>query len=222
MEAFKKIRGYLKVFLVASAFALLVRLFIVEDFRIASPSMEPNLLTGDLVLVSKSAFNLRVPFSTYELFRFRVPRRGEVVAFSLPGRGTDTYVKRVIATEGDKLQIKQGQITINGAPAKYRKVEGSVVPPRQVAGAPASTLFFESFADGEEHLVRLVGKGDYGPIDIPKGQFFALGDNRPESQDSRGWGPLPLTSLKGRVSFIWLSVDGTGELRSGRAGTRLP
>jgi len=221
MAAWGYIKKYFKVFLVASAIALTVRLFVVEDFRIASGSMAPNLLTGDLVLVSKSSFNLRIPFSTYELFRFRLPRRGEIVAFNLPGKGGETYVKRVVAVEGDKLQIKSGQVWVNGNASGYRAIEGSPAATRQVAGVSAP-LFFESFGSGEEHVIRQTTKGDYGPIDIPKGQFFALGDNRPESTDCRSWGPLPLTSLQGRVAYIWLSVDGSGELRTGRAGTALP
>ncbi len=221
MAAWGNIKKYLKVFLAASCIALSVRLFILEDFRIASGSMSPNLLSGDLVLVWKSSFNLRIPFSTYELFRFRLPRRGEIVAFNLPGRGHETYVKRVVAVEGDRLQIKNGQISVNGAAASYRKIEGSPVPTRQVAGG-ANPLYFESLSTGEEHVIRMSTAGDYGPIDIPKGQFFALGDNRPESTDCRSWGPLPLTSLQGRVAYIWLSVDGEGELRSGRAGTSFP
>ncbi len=220
MAFFDRMRSLFGVFMVALVVALGVRVFLLEDYRITSVSMAPNLMTGDLVFVSKSAFNLKLPFSAYELFRFRSPRRGEVIAFNLPGRGSDTYVKRVVAVEGDRLQIKKGEIFLNNAFVKYRKTE---VPAalRQVASPPL-TQVWESLGEGEEHLIRPDPKGEYGPIDIPKGTFFALGDNRPESLDGRSWGPVPLTALKGRVSYIWLSVDPKGSLRPGRAGTPIP
>jgi signal peptidase I len=222
MERWARIRSYAGVFLVASLIALSVRLFLLEDYRIASASMVPNLVKGDLVFVSKSAYNLRLPFSTYELVRFRLPRPGEVVAFTLPGKAGGTFVKRVVALEGDTLEIRRGRVSVNGEPAKYRKIEGAPAADSTRSVASQGAVEWETLEGGTDHLIRVDPRASYGPIVVPKDHFFALGDNRPESVDARVWGPIPLSSLKGRVTYIWLSVDNSGTLRPGRAGTRIP
>lgn len=212
----KRLRSLFGVFIMASAVALFVRLFVLEDYRIVSSSMSPGLLKGDLVFVTKSTFNLRLPFSTYELFRFRSPRRGEVVAFTLPGKDGMTYVKRVVALGGDRFEVREGRIFVNGTAAVYSPVGEA----RSIA--PSDGLLWESLAEGERHQVREDPESDYGPIDIPKDHFFAMGDNRPESVDGRSWGPVPQASLKGRVARVWMSLDDTGSIRPGRAGLPFP
>src|SRR5438045_801749 len=87
-------------------FALTVRFLFIEDYRVVSNSMSPILVQGDLVVVYKWSFNLRFPFSNYEIVRWRAPALGEVVAFSLPERATETFVKRVVAVEKDKVEVK--------------------------------------------------------------------------------------------------------------------
>jgi signal peptidase I len=194
-----------KSFLIATVTALVVRLFVVEDFRISSDSMTPNLLKGDLILVSKSAFNLRLPFSSFELFRTGRPDRSEVVAFSVPERGTDTYVKRIVALGGDRVEIKEGALWINGQMAVYQEM-------------PDSTEVTEKWPTGRAYQINR-GKtqmADYGPVDVPADHFFALGDNRLDSVDSRTWGPVPYSCLKGRVALVWLSVGNSGGVRSSR------
>src|SRR4051812_27461601 len=100
-----RLKRLLGVFFWATFLALSIRLFVIEDYRLFSDSMAPSLLSGDLIFVSKPTFNLRLPFSSYELVKFRRPRRGEIVAFALPDHGLETYVKRVVATEGDEVSI---------------------------------------------------------------------------------------------------------------------
>ncbi|NBX75437.1 MAG: signal peptidase I [Proteobacteria bacterium] len=194
-----------KSFLIATATALVVRLFVVEDFRISSDSMTPNLLKGDLILVSKSAFNLRLPFSSFELFRTGKPKRSEVVAFSVPEQGTDTYVKRIVALGGDRVEIKEGSLWINGEMAEYQET-------------PESNQILEKWPSGRSYQITK-GKSqlaDYGPVDVPADHFFALGDNRSDSVDSRKWGPVPYSCLKGRVALVWISVGSSGGVRPSR------
>jgi signal peptidase I len=201
----------------ATVFALLIRLFLLEDFRIASPSMYPSLITGDLVFVSKFDFNLHLPFSTYEIVRFRSPRRSEIVAFSLPDRGRETYVKRVVAVEGDKVAIQKGVLIINGVPVRYRSFSGTVIQPSD----KKLHLTWEETEPGIKYPIQIADRDpgkDYGPVDVPTGHFFALGDNRTESNDSRVWGPIPYSCLNGRVALIWLSLNPQGGLRKGRSG----
>lgn len=207
------LQSFLGPFAIATVVALLIRLFLIENFRISSDSMFPNLLNGDLVFVSKYDFNLHLPFSTYEIIHFRSPRRSEVVAFTLPDHGTETYVKRVVAVEGDSIAIQKGVVVVNGTPVRYAPFE---------ATRPVKNLVWEELGEGVKYLVEAQdNEKDYGPVNVPNGQFFALGDNRKESGDSRVWGPIPCSCLKGRVALVWLSFDPQGGVRKGRSGLRV-
>lgn len=199
-----KSKNILKAFVVATVTALTVRLFIIEDYRIASDSMRPGLLKGDLILVSKAAFNLRLPFSTFELARTGRPQRSEVVAFSVPDQGSDTYIKRVVAVSGDKVEIKEGVLWVNSVAYQYRKTEGT------------EEVWEENPSGQSYRIVPNQGSENYGPVDVPPDHFFVLGDNRLESVDSRQWGPVPYSCLKGRVALVWLSVGTEGALRPQR------
>lgn len=205
----RKLRSLLGVFFVATLVALAFRFVLLEDFRISSESMYPTLYHGDLVFVSKSAFNVRLPFTTYQLFTVRQPKRGEVVAFSLPESLLDTFVKRVVALEGDNVSIVDGVLKVNNVPAEYQQAnEGS-----------EGKIWMEQ-NPWAKYPVRLdrSKKIQYGPVDVPKDHFFALGDNREDSVDSRTWGPIPLSCLKGRVALVWLSVKPAGGLARDRIG----
>jgi signal peptidase I len=203
-----RFKRYIGTFFWATLVALGVRFFFLEDFRIFSDSMSPTLLSGDLIFVAKSNFNLRIPFSSYEILKFRRPHRGEVVAFALPDHGLETYVKRVVATEGDEVSIREGLLYVNGARVGYTE------------GTEAAThLRWESIDGGAPYPV-VWDRGqipNYGPVQIPQGHFFVLGDNRVKSIDSRSWGPIPYSCLKGKVSLIWLSLGPEG-LRKDRIG----
>lgn len=203
----RRSRFLFKMFFIATVSALCVRLFLLEDYRIASGSMSPGLLQGDLVFIYKGAFNIRLPFSDYEVFKVRRPQRGEVVAFTLPDRGLATFVKRVIGLEGDQIEIRNGVLYVNRVESKY-------IPEKD-------DLYTEEFGQGGKASVHWAAAKlkDFGPIDVPKNHFFALGDNRIDSLDSRSWGPVPYSCLKGRVGFVWVSVAGLGPFKNGRAGT---
>ena len=185
----RRFKSFAIVVVVATAVALSVRLFVIESFRVISHSMVPTLNDGDIVFVSKMAYNMRVPFSTYELLRTGKPKANEVVAFSLPDKGGETFIKRVVGVEGDQVQIRGGKVFIN------------------------------------DKEVQTFGKGpiagEYGPVDVPTGHFFAMGDNSGDSTDSRTWGPIPDSCLKGRVALVWFSIDDSGGLRSDRIGLRV-
>lgn len=204
-----RLKRYVSTFFWATIVALSVRLFLIEDFRIFSDSMSPTLLSGDLIFVSKANFNVRLPFSSYEIFKLRRPHRGEVVAFSLPDHGVQSYVKRVVATEGDEVAIRDGHLQINGTRVAYKEGDD-----------PASHVRWESIEEGSIPYPIVWDKAaipNYGPVQVPRGHFFVLGDNRVKSVDSRTWGPVPYSCLKGKVSLIWLSTGPDG-LRRDRIG----
>jgi len=202
----EKFRYFLGAFILATFVALGVRFLLVENFRVSSDSMKPNLLSGDLLLVSKFNYALRIPFTSIEFYRFRNPTPGEIVLFTLPEFGMETFVKRVIALEGDTVQIKDGVLTVNGETATYDSVADSPTLKREHLGKTAERLVLPSRA------------GDYGPAKVPRGHFFVLGDNRGDSIDSRKWGPVPVSYLRGKAWIVWMSVGPNGSPRTGRIG----
>lgn len=196
------------LFLISTFAALLVRFLFVENFRVSSDSMRPNLLSGDLLLVSKFNYALRIPFTSIEFFRFRAPARGEVVVFALPELGMESFVKRVVALEGDTVAIKNGVLSVNGETAGYlEKPEYKGLKEETIAGQPARWIVPQTGTDG-----------DYGPALVPRGHFFVLGDNRGESRDSRRWGPVPMSYVRGKAWIVWLSLGPGGQQRAGRTG----
>lgn len=190
-------KSMINLFLIATGVALLFRAFVIEDYRIASNSMFPNLETGKMIFVSKSSFSLKLPFSSYEIIKFSSPKRSDIVAFSLPGKNQRTYVKRVVAIAGDRVELKNGDLYINGELSKY----SDEAPASRLVASASGMVKSEQILGHEPHKVT-VNKDklpNYGPVDVPPNHFFALGDNRSDSIDSRSWGPVPYSNLKGRV-----------------------
>jgi len=206
----QRVSYLIKAFIVATIAALVLRAFVLEAFRIASPSMSPTLLVGDLVFVEKFAFGVRLPFSTYEVVNFRKPSRGEVVAFTLPDRGLDVFVKRVVAVEGDTVEFRAGRLVLNGVEATYTAKGKAFV--EHHAGA---TMDFPIESKTPDEF-------RFGPVAFPSGHFFALGDNREHSADSRDWGPVPYRCMRGRVGWIAFSVDPDAGIRPGRTLSGIP
>jgi signal peptidase I len=213
---FSRFRSFIFFVGIATLIASLVRLCLLEDFRIASGSMVPSLLSGDLVFVNKFEYNLRLPFANYELAKFRRPKVTDVVAFTLPDRGLETFVKRVVAVEGDKVALRGGIFYVNDRAAAYQPAD----LPTPAGMAPEVKVEWEQMEGVSRFLVvrDLPHLKDYGPVDVPPGYFFVMGDNRADSVDSRTWGPIPYSCLKGRVGLIWLSVNPLGDIRRDRVG----
>jgi signal peptidase I len=179
-----------------------VRLLLVESFTIASESMAPGLHRGDWVLATKYDYNVHLPFSAFELVKFRRPSRGEVVVFSLPDHGIETFIKRVVGVSGDILAIKQGMVWVNGKPAAY-------VP----ALSASSSFVAELLPEAQPFKIQWekTNREDYGPIDVPKDHFFALSDNRNDYSDSRTWGPVPYSCLAGRLKLVLAGSNSVNE-----------
>lgn len=176
-------REYFEAIVMAVILALFFRTFVVEAFKIPSSSMEDNLLIGDHILVNKFAF-APTQFSWEKtLLPIHDVTRTDVIVFKYPEDPTRNFIKRVIGLGGDTLEIRNKQVYINGKPIdepyKFHKPE--------FAG-----LTLE----------------DFGPVSVPQGYFFAMGDNRDNSKDSRAWGFVPRDYLKGRAFIIYWSFKG--------------
>ena len=178
-------REVVEVVLAAVIFALFARTFLVQAFVVPSPSMEDTLLIGDHLLVNKFG---NAPHGRFlaNLLPYREVRRGDIIVFKFPKDPATDYVKRVVALPGDRVEVRGDAVLVNG-------VE---VPPQTARGRPTPG----AETAGEEARV--------GPLRVPTEKYFAMGDNRHESYDSRSWGPVPAANIKGRALLIYWSFDG--------------
>ncbi len=183
-------KDYLEPILVAVLIALFIRAFVVQAFKIPSGSMEPTLLVGDHLLVSKFIYGIRIPYTNIKLFQWRKPQRGDVIVFIYPKDPSKDFIKRVIGTEGEKVQILQNKIYIND----------------RLIDDPWG--HFEK--DGLPEYV-LKEMGNFGPVVVPHGSLFVLGDNRDNSQDSRFWGFLGVNAVLGKAFILYFSWNGNAE-----------
>jgi signal peptidase I len=191
-------REYFESLVVAVILALFVRTFGFQAFKIPTGSMEPNLLVGDHLLVNKFIFSPAASAIERALLPTRPVERGEVLVFKYPEDPERDFIKRVIGLPGETLELRNQVIYVNGAP---------LLEPYAHYQLPAS-----GNAGGEDGDVRR----RYGPVTVPAGHYFMMGDNRDDSQDSRYWGFLPATFVKGRALFIYWSFGGPGGTRWGR------
>ena len=217
-----------KVILQALAIALVVRTFLFQPFNIPSGSLVPTLLVGDYLFVSKYSYGYSkhsIPFSP-GLFSGRIfgssPKRGDIAVFKLPRDGSTDYIKRVIGLPGDKIQMIDGRLYVNGKLAPREEITPYITPDAFGREAPVPT-YKETLPDdkmspgGVTHRI-IERDGDRGTLDntkvfeVPEGHYFMMGDNRDNSTDSRvppeatGVGFVPFENLVGRAEIIFFSV----------------
>jgi signal peptidase I len=193
-----------KIFQISVLLFLLIRTFFVEAFKIPSGSMEKTLQVGDFLLVNKLAYGAEIPFTHKRLPRLRDPQRGDVIVFEWPEDPTKYLVKRLVGVPGDTLEMRDGALIRNGGVVSERYVEHTEP---DIDPAP------EDFRWQRDYLVRTAAavggyhpsRNNWGPLVVPKGNYFALGDNRDNSLDSRYWGFVPDSMLKGRPIVVYYS-----------------
>jgi signal peptidase I len=176
----------------------------VADWNdVPSGSMRPTILEGDRVCVNRLAYDLRVPFTTWSIWRRGNPARGDIVVLLSPADGR-LLVKRVVGVPGDELEIRKQLLFVNGERARYEPVDSELV---RVSGR--LQFFAEETVAGRSHLVARPTRGDlsFGPVSVPPDSYFIMGDNRGNSFDSRHWGFAPRSAILGRAVAIALSVD---------------
>ncbi len=197
--------------LVLAALALSLRGFVIEAFKIPSGAMIPTLQVGDHIFVSKSDY----------LFGSD-PSRGDVIVFEFPGDPSKDFVKRVAGVAGDEVSLRGAQLLVNGRAIRTCRVGPTEVRDEGPFGVEVepSEEFLEWLGETPSLAVysRAMSNEEQGPWRVPSDAVFVLGDNRDNSHDSRFWGSVPLSSVKGRAQFVWWS-NGTEGIRWDRIGT---
>jgi signal peptidase I len=204
----KNNRGFL-VFLLCLGF---FRTAVADWNPIPSGSMRPTILEGDVVLVDRLAYDLKLPLTDVVLARLGEPQRGDIVTFHSPVDGT-RLIKRLVAVPGDVVEVRDEVLRINGEAADYsalQRLDELVAPGLRLDAARAT----EAVA-GHARRVQFLRGGsrlkDFGPVQVPAGQYFMLGDNRDNSADSRVIGFVPRALLIGRAHHVLVSADITGD-----------
>lgn len=173
-------------------------------YRIPSGSMQPTLLAGDFIFSSRLSYGVPIPFSK-NAYISRTPKRGDVVVFTYPSQPEVNFIKRVLGLPGDKIEIFQGRLKINGEALQYEKVQ----QPPPIANAELFEMHREYIGSNYWNLIfeRQSKANNFGPLIVPEGEVFLLGDNRDASDDSRFWGTVPVERISGEVILVWLSLD---------------
>lgn len=211
-------REWGKSIAIAFVLFLAIRASVVEAFKIPTSSMEGTLLVGDFLLVNKAVYGPRIPGIDIPLPAFSQPDRGEVVVFHPPHEPDKNYVKRVVGVASDTLEMRDKRLYLNGAPvhepyARYLDGRRDAVHPDMewqshhlIASEPR-----------EYHPTR----DNWGPIVVPEGRYFVLGDNRDNSEDSRYWGFVSRDEIRGRPWFVYYSFErATNEVLPWRSTVR--
>ncbi len=176
---------------------------------VPSGSMKPTIFEGDRIYVNKLAYDLKVPFTTWHLAEWSQPRRGDVVVFFSPYDG-QRLVKRVIGLPGDTIELRGNRLVLNGQAVDYSVLD----PDRLQDLAPqerARQVFAAEQLPGRPHAVAAIpsvqARRDFGPVRVPEGHYFMMGDNRDNSFDSRYFGPVERKRIVGRAASVVLSFD---------------
>ena len=228
-----KLREYVEALFTAVLIAFVIRSFIVEPFKIPSSSMVPTLMIGDHIFVNKFIYGLRPPFTKKHFFRYRTPKRGEVIVFIYPEDESKDFIKRVVGLPGDRIKFDGTNVYINGKKIERKPiaVTQSLTDKRALNVTNDEWAKNLPYVDGWQdmdfenerlgdvsHLTQFERDLFYRPmghfvaasggeITVPEGHLFCMGDNRDNSSDGREWGFVPMENIKGKAMFVWLSLD---------------
>ena len=192
---------YSRSFFPVLFFVLILRSFLFEPFQIPSGSMLPTLKIGDFILVNKFDYGLRLPVLGQTIVEFGDPKRGDVMVFKYPEDTRINFIKRVVGIPGDTVEYRNKVVYVNGEAQTLTVMapDGSVMMPALTEEAS------EQLGDREHRIWRRMTQGrNFGPIQIPEGQYFVMGDNRDNSNDSRVWGFVDDSLIVGRAFAVWM------------------
>lgn len=208
------------------AVVMVLRSFLYEPFNIPSDSMVPTLETGDFILVNKFEYGVRLPIINSKIIDVGSPERGEVAVFRYPPQPSISYIKRIVGLPGDHIVYDHGQLSINGekvtkTPIQFSREKDNLDTPtsiyhqetlgahtftmRELEGVNVAHLApFLNYVDNGKYSAE---NGLYWEVKVPEGHYFAMGDNRDQSADSRFWGFVPEENLTGRAFYIWMHKE---------------
>lgn len=178
------LRENIEAIIVAVILALFIRTFVVQAFKIPSGSMKETLLIGDHILVNKFVYGVKIPFAKTTLIPVKDPKRGDIVVFEFPEDPSKDFIKRVIATAGDSVEIRNKKLFVNNKPVENHH---------------------GIYKDAKILPAKIQPRDNYGPVTIPDNKLFVMGDNRDFSYDSRFWGFVDLSAVKGKAFIIYWS-----------------
>lgn len=195
---------------------------VVADWNdVPSRAMQPTILAGDRVLVSKAAYDLRVPLSRARIARRSEPQRGDVVVFFSP-EDQKRLLKRVVGTPGDRLEMRDGFLYLDSQPVTYEPLEANELKALRLRGEIDESAYqvWQEHLGEHRHLMMLprtpIGRGDFVPLIVPAGKYFVIGDNRANSRDSRFFGFVDRDAIVGKVTRVVFSVTDSMSPRRGR------
>jgi len=205
------------------ALVFVLRSFLFEPFKIPSSSMVPTLLVGDLILVNKFDYGIRLPVINKKVIQVGNPQRGDVMVFKYPKDPSQDYIKRVIGVPGDKITYENKRLTVNGQPVEYSPMDDYLDDERPVyhkqfleklPNAPHRILNMDgartvnvSAVEEFPHHENCIYSYDGFTCIVPEGNYFMMGDNRDNSADSRYWGFVPDQNIVGKAVFVWMNFS---------------
>jgi signal peptidase I len=196
-----KVQEYIEAIILAILIAFFIRTFVIQAYKIPSGSMKPTLLIGDHILVSKFNYGVKLPFIRSTLIPIGTPERGDIMVFIYPEDRSKDFIKRLIGLPGDTIEIRDKKILLNGRP--WNDERGVYVDNLIIPGS-------------------VQPRDNFGPVAVPEGSFFVMGDNRDESYDSRFWGFVNQQDILGKALIIYWSWNNEERwVRFGRIGTIL-
>jgi len=179
-----KLQEYIEAIILAIVIAFFIRTFVIQAYKIPSGSMKPTLLIGDHILVSKFNYGIRLPLIRSTLIPVGTPKRGDIVVFIYPEDKSKDFIKRLIGLPGDTIEVRNKKILVNS------------LPWRDTHGVNADNLIIPGSVQPRDN---------FGPVTVPEGSLFVMGDNRDESYDSRFWGFVPMKDVLGKALIIYWS-----------------
>jgi len=199
---------YARAFFPILLIVFLLRAFLLEPFRIPSGSLEPTLSPGDFILVNKFKYGIRLPLLHYKIYSLNEPKRGDIIVFRWPPNPSIDFIKRIIGIPGDHISYIDKTLYINGVKVPQQFVKETQTHDER--GELFEVIQKEENILGLKHAIYQNSdrpNDDIRDIVVPEGMYFAMGDNRDNSADSRYWGFVPDENIVGKASLVWMSWD---------------